>query len=40
MTSNDIPCLISMIVVFLVLVIVNFTVIKPWGKTEEEKKHQ
>ena len=38
MTSNDIICLICMLIVSLGLVILNFTVIKPWGKTKEEKK--
>ncbi len=39
MASNDIICLIIMIIIFLGLIILNYTVIKPWGKTEEEKKH-
>ncbi len=39
MTSNDIICLITMIIVSLGLIVLNYTVIKPWGKTKEEKKY-
>ncbi len=40
MTSSDIICFIIMVTIFVGLIILNYTVIKPWGKTtKEHKKH-